>query len=346
MTLAERRVRTLQAPQVLHHSRDLILPALHDAVLRLDPSMRSVVSYHLGWSDENGEPAEADGGKAVRPGLALLSAEAGRAPREVGVPGAVAVELVHNFSLVHDDVMDHDETRRHRRTVWAVWGTSTAILAGDAMLSLAHEVLLDPELEHGEAAGRLLASATRELIRGQVQDLAFESRADVSLDACLDMAAGKTGALLSASAAVGAVLADASPAVVEALAAYGSHLGIAFQLVDDLLGIWGDPAVTGKPVFSDLRARKCTLPVTYVLEQGGSQGRLLAELLTDPSERSDQDLAAAADLVESGGGRRWAQTETGHRAELAEQALDSAPIPPDIVAELLQLGRFLVSREA
>jgi geranylgeranyl diphosphate synthase, type I len=330
----------------LHRSRDAVTPALRAALARLDSASRAQAEYHFGWSDVDGRPVAGGSGKAVRPALALLSAEAAGAPAETGLPGAVAVELVHNFSLLHDDLMDGDLERRHRRTVWAVWGASSAILTGDALLSLAHETLLDSGSPCGPAAARLLAAATRELIRGQVQDLAFERRDDVTLPECLDMAAGKTGALLSASAAIGAVLAGAPPAVVDALSAFGSHLGIAFQLIDDVLGIWGDPSVTGKPVYSDLRARKKSLPVTYALTHGDGTAAGLARWLAEGGEHDEAALRAAADLVAACGGRDWAVAEAKRRMELGESALDAVTLADAARHELLALGRFIVAREA
>jgi geranylgeranyl diphosphate synthase type I len=331
----------------LERSRDAIAPALRAAIDRLDDTSRAQASYHFGWTDADGRPIEGvGGGKAVRPALALLSAEAAGAPAAVALPGAVAVELVHNFSLLHDDLMDADVERRHRRTVWALWGASSAILTGDALLAVAQEALLESGSPFAPAAGRLLATATRDLIRGQVQDLAFEQRADVTLDECLDMAAGKTGSLLSASAAIGAVLAGAPEPTVAALATFGAHLGMAFQLVDDILGIWGDPAVTGKPVFSDLRSRKKSLPVTYVLSQSGPPGRDLAAWLARPVSASETDLRRAADLVAHGGGRDWAMAEAKRRMALGETALDEVAIPARPRDEFVALGRFIVEREA
>jgi geranylgeranyl diphosphate synthase, type I len=330
----------------LHRSRDAVVPALRKAVARLDPTTRAHASYHLGWTDAEGRPTAGNGGKAVRPALALLSAEAAGAPAHAGVPGAVAVELVHNFSLLHDDLMDGDVERRHRPTVWAVWGASAAILTGDALLALAQEVLLDCSSPHATAAGRLLAGATRELIRGQVEDLAFEKRNDVTVEQCLNMAAAKTGSLLSASAAVGAVLAGAEADVADALSMYGAHVGLAFQLVDDLLGIWGDPAVTGKPVFSDLRSRKKSLPVTYALSQGGPAARELAAWLATPDAVSEDDLRRAAQLVADAGGREWAATEAERRMRLGESALAEVALPDRPRADLIALGRFIVHRES
>ncbi|MDQ7905764.1 polyprenyl synthetase family protein [Phytohabitans sp. ZYX-F-186] len=333
-------------PTTLRRSRDIVTPALRAVLDRLDETSRAQARYHLGWTTPDGELAAVEGGKAVRPALALLSARAAGAPAEVGLPGAVAVELVHNFSLLHDDVMDGDTLRRHRRTVWAVWGVPSAILTGDALLALAQEVLLESGSPNAAAAGTLLATATRDLVRGQVQDLAFEQRTAVPLDECLDMVAGKTGALLSASASIGAVLAGAPAGTTAALATFGAQVGIAFQVVDDLLGIWGDPAVTGKPVYSDLRSRKKTLPMTYAASQPGAAGERLAAWLAGTDPVDEAALPEVAAMVEAAGGRDWATEEARRRMELAESALATVPMPDPPRDELVALGRFLVTREA
>lgn len=332
--------------ETLDRTRGLVAPALRLAVERLDPFTRLVVSYHLGWSDEHGTPIVANPGKALRPALALLAAEALSGTPQPGLPGAVAVELVHNFSLLHDDLMDRDTERRHRRTVWAVWGDATAVLAGDALLSLAHEALTEGESPYGLAAGQALAIATRELIRGQVLDLAFEQRNDVGLDECLDMAAGKTGALLGVSAAIGAILVGAPQPVVSSLARFGTELGMAFQLIDDLLGIWGLPEVTGKPVFSDLVARKKTLPVTWSLDHGGDAGRELADWLRRDGTPTDDELRHAAQLIERAGGRAWATEEARYRIGLAEEALDQAGLDGVGRNRLGEIARFVIERQS
>ncbi len=333
----------------LHRSRDVVDAALREIVGRMDPASRAAASYHLGWTGTDGRPATGGGGKALRPALALLSAQAAGAPIEAGLPGAVAVELVHNFSLLHDDVMDGDAQRRHRPTVWAVWGVPTAILTGDAMLAAASEALLASGSVRAPQAALLLVRATRELIRGQHEDLAFERRRDVTVEECLRMAEGKTGALLAASASIGAVLADGPTEVVEALEAYGDHLGLAFQLVDDLLGIWGDLATTGKAVLADLRAQKKSLPISYALAQHGPASAELAAWFAGDradNEGADNELALrrAADLVEAAGGRNWALSQARERVRLAEAALSAVPLPAQVREELVSLARFVVSR--
>jgi geranylgeranyl diphosphate synthase type I len=304
-----------------------------------------MAGYHFGWLEADGSPAAAGGGKAVRPTLALLGARAVGADPELAVPGAVAVDLVHNFSLLHDDLMDGDTERRHRTTVWALWGGPSAILVGDALLALAQEVLLDVPGPTGPAAARLLAVATRELIRGQVDDMAYEGRPEIDVTSVLAMAEGKTAALLSASASIGAVLAGASAGAATALADYGRHLGLAFQLVDDVLGIWGDPAVTGKPALSDLRSRKTSLPVARVIGAGGAPAAEVAAWLGADSNPDEDLLRRIAEVLEQAGGRDWARQEAAHHAQSAATALDRIGAPEDVRNELCELAAFVVGRE-
>lgn len=247
---------TTDVTALLERGRALSTPVLRAAVDRLAPPMDTVAAYHFGWIDAQGQPADGDGGKAVRPALALLSAEAAGAAAEAGVPGAVAVELVHNFSLLHDDLMDGDEQRRHRDTVWKVHGPAQAILVGDALFALANEVLLELGTVEAGRATRRLTVASRKLIDGQAQDISYEHRERVTVEECLEMEGNKTGALLACACSIGAVLGGADDRTADTLEAYGYHLGLAFQAVDDLLGIWGDPDSTGKQTWSDLRQRK------------------------------------------------------------------------------------------
>ncbi len=213
----------------------------------------------------NGAPGGA--GKALRPALALLSARAADAAAERAVPAAVAVELVHNFSLLHDDIMDGDTERRHRPTAWTVYGVGMAILAGDALLALAQDLLLEGQPPESVWASRCLSAAIQRLIAGQGADLAFERRGDVTVAECLDMAGDKTAALMACACSIGAVYVGGPAGMAKSLAGFGAYAGLAFQLTDDLLGIWGAPEVTGKPVRSDLRARKKSLPVVAAHHQ-------------------------------------------------------------------------------
>jgi geranylgeranyl diphosphate synthase type I len=337
-------------PASLVRARALLEPSLRRWVEQLSPEIRRVVGYHLGLSDERGRPASGNGGKAVRPALALLSAEAVGASAEVAVPGAVAVELVHNFSLLHDDVMDRDAERRHRPTAWALFGVGQAIVAGDALMVLATDVLLEepaPGAPPGPArirAARALAEATQRMIAGQAEDLGFASRLDVSVEECRRMEEHKTGALLSCAASIGAILAGAGGAEVEALAAFGLHLGLAFQAVDDLLGIWGRPEVTGKPVASDLREHKKSLPVAMALASHHPGAARLRELLADGG-LDEERLSEAVRLMEETGARDRALEEAEQQYRLAVEALGSARLEAPARRELEELAAFVTARE-
>lgn len=373
-------IPTRSVPDVLLRARDLVSPALRRAVRTLSPELRPLAEYHLGWCDADGRPiAGADSGKGIRPALAVLSAEAVGVPGSVGVPGAVAVELVHNYSLIHDDVVDQDTERRHRPTVWALYGVGRAVIVGDALVALAQQVVLDPHatcladeggeggdvlaagdpgssnssvtdgigsfnLAAGARAARCIADANAAMIAGQALDMAFESVPVVDVAGCLAMEAGKTGALLGCASAIGAILGGARPETVASLTAYGMELGLAFQAVDDLLGIWGDPAVTGKPAWSDLRQHKKTLPVAAALGEGGPEAEELAALLANEHLEESQ-VARAALLVETCGGRQSAIDEADRRLTSALLAIDEADLDPKSAAELADVARFVVKRE-
>ena len=337
---------TAVMPEGVALARDLVGPAMEAAIARLTPDVRAVAAYHLGFADAAGNPTGNGSGKALRPALALLSARAAGAPPERGVTAAVAVELVHNFSLLHDDIMDGDTERRHRPTAWKVYGVGPAILAGDALLSLAQDILLEESGPQGAWAARCLSAAVLRLIAGQGADLAFERRDDVTVAECLTMAGDKTAALMACSCSIGAVYLGAPPALAMGLAAFGAHAGLAFQLTDDLLGIWGAPEITGKPVRSDLRTRKKSLPVVAALTSDTDQGRQLGELLARPDPLTEEDLVLAAKLVEEADGKRWAEAEADTQLVEAERCLAETDIPDDVRAEFSAIAQFITTRQS
>ncbi|GAA3856846.1 family 2 encapsulin nanocompartment cargo protein polyprenyl transferase [Saccharothrix violaceirubra] len=333
------------AREVLSWSRRGVDPALRAAVDRLPAAMRDVAGYHFGWWDENGRVVGADAGKAIRPALVLLSARAVGGSAEEAMPAAVAVELVHNFSLLHDDVMDGDRTRRHRPTAWTVFGVNTAILAGDALLTLALDVLAASGHPCAQRAIRVLSAAVQSLLGGQSSDLAFEERRSVAVAECVRMAELKTGALLGASCELGALYGEGAPERVAHLRAFGDRLGLAFQFVDDLLGIWGDPGVTGKPVHSDLANRKKSLPVVAALASDTPAGRSLDALYHAAEPLSADDLARAATLIEAAGARAWSRERADTLLAQARAHLDAAGPERDPAEELTALARLVADRD-
>jgi geranylgeranyl diphosphate synthase type I len=241
--------------------------------------------------------------------------------------------------------MDRDETRRHRPTAWRVFGMGDAILAGDALVTLALQLLATGCGDTGEQTATLCA-AVQALIDGQHADLAFEARDDVRLSECVHMAEGKTGALIRAACALGALAGGAGSDQVEQLAQFGASLGLAFQVVDDLAGLWGDPEVTGKPAHSDLRNRKKSLPVVAALESGTASGQELAAWFAGSSEPTETELARAATLVEEAGGGAWSQTQVDLLRSRALRFLGFAGPSPLAAAELSALGEHIVGPPA
>jgi geranylgeranyl diphosphate synthase type I len=334
------------ARELLEWGRRVTDPPLRDVVVGMLPeACRTVVGYHFGWWDQRGRPVVGRCGKALRPTLVLLSTAAmGGRPSDVARVAA-AVELVHNFSLVHDDVMDGDLTRHHRPTVWHVFGAGQAILAGDAMLALAVRVVAESAGPAGELAVEWLSRCVVSLCEGQCADLVFERQKEVALSECVAMVVGKTASLMGCSCALGALLAGAGAGRVESLRVFGRELGVAFQLVDDMLGIWGDSAVTGKPVGADLARRKKTLPVVAALASGTAAARELSALYREDGPLDAGQVARAARLVEEAGGRAWAREETASRLAEAAAHLDAAGCEPRAHAELLTLARLVAERD-
>jgi geranylgeranyl diphosphate synthase, type I len=336
---------TTAASDVISRARELVLPGLRAAVDRLENEhMRRIASYQLGWSDGDGNPIETVGGKAVRPTFAILSAEAGGGTASDGVPAAVAVELVHNFSLLHDDIMDGDRERRHRPTGWVVFGEGQTILGGTAMLTAAIETLV-ADGDAGQRALPLLLSSTQRLISGQSFDLYLEGQSDVTVDDVLRMEAGKTAALLACSASIGALAVGASDAVVDGLAGFGHDLGMSFQLVDDVLGVVGNPRITGKSSSSDVRAGKRSAPIVAALRAGGAASDRLAELMAAGPPSTEADVELATQLIQDAGGLAWASAEAQTRFQRATERLEELELPPRAAADLVALGRYIVERD-
>ncbi|WP_051392926.1 polyprenyl synthetase family protein [Glycomyces arizonensis] len=324
--------------------REAIDTGLRSAVERLPAAAARVAAYHFGWTDPAGRPAAGESGKAVRPLLTLLAAKAVAGQWRSAVPAAVAVELVHNFSLVHDDIIDRDTMRRHRPTVWKVFGTTDAILLGDAMHALAFEVLADAGgAWAAEAVGRL-ASTVRSLIEGQLADTGFEDREQVGLAECTAMSEAKTASLMGCATGLGALYAGGSAAQVAVLRDFGLRIGLAFQHVDDLLGIWGDPEATGKSVYSDLRNRKKSLPVAAALGSDRPEAAELAGLYRRPAPLEEAELRRAAELVEACGGRQASELAAATLTAAASAGLAGAQLRPEAVVELNDLAASTVGR--
>jgi len=278
-----------------------------------------MMAYHLGWVDPTGAALDPPViGKRIRPALVVLTCEAVGGRIEDARGPAVAVELIHNFSLVHDDIQDRSDQRHGRDTVWKLWGGAQGINVGDAIFALAQVALAEMSADHSRLAegfGRLNRTCAR-LCEGQYLDLALETAADVSLTTYEEMIARKTAALIECSTALGAWAAGAPAEVVDACGRFGYELGIAYQLQDDLLGVWGDPSITGKPNRADILTRKKALPMVLALQMtaGPARDDLLA-VLSAPDEPDATTAERIVQIMEASGVRE-------HAAEMVDLRFD------------------------
>jgi geranylgeranyl diphosphate synthase type I len=335
----------LHLPKSFERARLAVTPVMAAASASLQPELRRVVEYHWGWIDQHGVRTDDRAGKALRPTLAILSAEAVGAEAELALAGAAAMEMVHDFTLLHDDVMDDDHERRGRPAAWTCFGIGPAICGGDALILLAQQVLLgDPSIHRGNALSVLLA-ATQTVIAGQALDISFEGRVDISVEDYLSMSGKKTGALLGCSASIGAILAGGTEEQVEALCVFGEALGLAFQAVDDWLGIWGDPVRVGKPRASDLRQRKASLPIVMAMSSDRSAGRALREWMRSEDEVDEAAINRGVDWLDSLGTERATIALARTELDRALESLEKMTLGPDAKSELADLANFVVERE-
>jgi len=333
--------------ELFERYRDDVDAALRAVFEGLDSPLATMARYQLGWVDADGHPVQANRGKALRPTLCLLTCEALGGDVEAALPAAAGVELLHNFSLVHDDVMDNDLLRRHRPTVWAVWGEAKAIDAGDFMHVLATLSVLRAGTSDDAQAARdaveVLTLGCRRMTEGQYLDMAYEDEDAVSVDDYLRMIDLKTAALIGTSMELGAVFAGNDPSVRTAVREAGTALGAAFQIRDDFLGIWGDPDATGKSVESDIQKRKKTLPIVHAMTEGAPADRdrlrtALADLEVPP------DTAEIVALLERSGSRAYAESLAEEYHAQTRDLLSEAPLSAWGAEALGALAAFTARR--
>ena len=305
--------------------------------------LHMMLTYHMGWEGEGAGPEAT--GKRVRPILVLLTNAAAGGNWEEALPAAAAVELVHNFSLIHDDIEDNSPLRRGRPTIWMKWGIAQAINTGDAMFTLAHLALQRLNTSSSTAAvveaSHILQNTCLKLTQGQHLDIAYEARGDLTLEAYWPMVNGKTAALLAACTELGALVAKAPQAQCNSYRDFGFSLGLAFQAQDDLLGIWGDSALTGKSAESDLITGKKSLPVLYGLSQNGDFAQRWAQ-----GEITSAEVPALAAQLEAEGARTYTQDTTNQLTENALIALDDARPQGEAGEALHSLAMRLLSRQS
>ena len=291
---------------------------LQQQVSRLDEPRTKIyhemLTYHMGWTGEGAGPEAT--GKRIRPLLVLLTAAASGGSWESALPAAAAVELVHNFSLVHDDIQDNSDKRRGRPTVWVKWGMPQAINAGDGLFVLSNLAITDLSASYPAEtvvkAAQILHNTCLDLTRGQYLDISYEKRTNLGVEDYWPMVSGKTAALLAGCCQIGALLGGADESTLDAYRSFGHYLGLAFQVQDDILGIWGDEALTGKSAAGDLVEGKKSLPVLAGL---GKKGKFAARWAEGPIRPDEVEEVAKLLANETG-------YEVAH--EMAKQMTDLA----------------------
>lgn len=334
----------------LKKSMETMLPAieaeLQRQVCRLDEARTrpfyDMLTYHMGWTGEGAGPEAT--GKRIRPLMLLLTVAACDIEWLRALPAAAAVELVHNFSLVHDDIQDNSDKRRGRTTTWKIWGMPLAINVGDALFVLSNQATMDLSAhfpaETVVKAATILNNTCLDLTRGQFLDMSYEKRNDLGVEDYWPMIAGKTAALLSACCHIGSILGGADEGKQDAYRSFGHALGMAFQVQDDILGIWGDEAITGKSAASDLLEGKKSLPVLHGLSNGGR----FAERWDKGPIRSDE-VEEIAQLLATEGSYEYTHSLSRQMTTLALDRLREADPHGDAGESLMELANKLIKRE-
>jgi geranylgeranyl diphosphate synthase type I len=308
----------------------------------------------MGWQEIDGTDSSAIGGKRMRPTLAMLAAEAVGGDLERATPIAVALEYVHNFSLIHDDLEDMDRMRHHRPTVWAVWGKSAAIISGNAMLKIADRAVWKLRSVGVEDSIALEAEAELtqqylKMMEGQYMDISFETKESVSVPQYLDMIERKTGALIEASIYLGGLVGPSSGPNRQkavALKAIGHELGRIFQIRDDVLGIWGGKE-TGKPVGADIKRKKKALPAIHALNMSrGASASRIKDIFRTQDDLKEKDIHEVLEIMESLETRNYCQSMAAERWMDCKQMIKSLNLSGQTAKEFTELGEFLLIRES
>ncbi|MDP6454633.1 MAG: polyprenyl synthetase family protein [SAR202 cluster bacterium] len=343
-------IKPIPLPQMFQRYRASISSSLRDGLSQQHSDVYDMLRYYMGWVDENGRPHEAMEGKALRPTLCLFACEAVGGAVEMAMPSAIALEFIHNFSLIHDDIQDRDETRHNRKTLWAVWGDPKALVAGNVLRVVADECLhqlLDSGLDYDRAlsAGTLLTEAYLEMIEGQYLDLQFEGRHDIAMSDYLNMISRKTGALIRCSLNLGAVVGAREAGVGDAFKESGRAMGYVFQIIDDVLGVWGDEETTGKPVGADIRRKKNSYPVVYAMEMADHNDRRMLNEIYEKDELDDADVESVLAVMDRLNVKNHAQREAEKYADVAMEYLAPVELSSEARREVEDLAHFLLVRD-
>jgi geranylgeranyl diphosphate synthase, type I len=329
--------------------RDELLAEISSVIGDGKLPLYGMMRYQLGWVDEQGKPQPGWGGKMLRSALCLLTCELVGGDWRKALPAAASLEMVHNFSLIHDDIEDGSPQRRHRDALWKVWGQAQAINTGDAMFALARLAMLRlatrgvPDTKVLRAVSRLDETCLQ-LTTGQYLDISYEQRLDIGVKQYLDMISGKTASLFACSFYLGALVACDNEPVITHLDNFGRKLGMVFQIQDDILNIWGDGSVTGKPSAWDIHHKKKSLPIIYALEKSSGKQRDIVLAVYQKQRLDDADVAAVVSILDLLDTRSYVQKLARDYHKQAVEELKASNLKPEVVQRLLQVAEPLIGR--
>lgn len=339
------------SPEFLGKYQAPVQDALRQRLAGSSAPIGTMLRYHMGWESPDGVPVESATGKHLRPALCLFTCEAVGGGIDDALPAAIALEFIHNFSLIHDDIQDQDLERHGRATVWSIWGKPSGVVAGNSLRTVADATLFQLRQSGASMAAALevvqtLTGRCLELAEGQRMDLDFESRIDVGPDEYLDMVSRKTGALVEAAMHMGALLGSATAEQVARLARCGRLLGLTFQARDDVLGIWGDPVLLGKATGADIRRRKKSLPVVFGFAGAtGSERERLEQLYASDQVLDEAAVADVMSILDRVGAEGYAQSVAEENGALAMDEARAAGITEEALQDLHALAHFFAHRD-
>ena len=313
------------------------------------PKLYLMMQYHMGWLDENFNKINHYGGKRFRPTICLLTYNSLSGVYDKALPVAAAIELIHNFSLIHDDIEDSDETRRHKPTIWKLWGEAQGINTGDGMHVLSYLAALrlkDRDVSDSRIVDilRILNETVLRLCEGQYLDMSFEEAMDVTVDKYLDMIYRKTGALIRAATEIGALLATENEEIIESFKNFGETIGLGFQIRDDIIGVWEKSESTGKPKASDIINKKKSLPVIHAFEKSSKDQRAILQEIYSKEKLTDSDVETVLKIMEDVGSYDYAQSIAKKYEDQALKELNKINIDNESMDKIKTLAIFLIRR--
>ncbi len=337
-------------PAFFGRYQDIIHRSISSALkVNQSDQLQTIIRYHLGEVDANGAPAQSSKGKALRPVMCLLACQSLGGSIDHALPAATALELIHNFSLIHDDIQDGDKERHGRPTVWWIWGRDKGLVSGNAMRIIADTTLWEM-IKQGAgyskslSASRLLLQSYIEMIDGQYLDMSFENFLDIKLSDYILLISLKTGALIRCAMELGAFMASDDKVLHKAFRKSGELLGASFQIRDDYLGIWGDQSVTGKSVGADIFRKKKSFPVVYTFDQAKGKDKSLLDKIYSEKNLNDEDVETVLKIMYKVGAKQYSEKIAYSKCKEAMKALPVTSISKQGWTEFKELGDFFVSR--